>query len=219
METTWIELWGTTIKSPVTAGTNLLLAIQCATCFYVLRESPTPRARLWGCFFAMMSAATLAGVFKHGAGHALSVGGMGLVLALSNLASGASTTFAQRATIRTYADTPRTRRWWHRLVYAQLTVFISANLLVGPEIMLLIANTVLGLVPVIVIESMHRRKVCGAGPVAMGLSVSILTGAVYLLGVSLGRWFNHIDIAHALMGVSLLMIYVGVAQSREAAWT
>ena len=57
-----------------------------------------------------------------------------------------------------------------------------------------------------------------------GLSVSIITGAVYAAGLSVGSWLNHVDIAHLLMGLSFWLMVRGcpfhVAAPREylVAW-
>lgn len=215
METIWIEIGGVTIRSPVNAGTNLLLAGQCTACFLALRTGSDARRRRWGLFFAMMGVATLAGVFKHGARHLLDGSQLLTVLAISNLCSGLAVYFAQRATIATHAA-ETTRPAYRCLADFQLGIFMAANIVLGPGIGLLIANTAVGLVPVIAIEAAHRRTVAGAGLVATGLSVSILTGLVYLGGFSLGAWLNHIDVAHLLMGISFATISRGVRRGRVA---
>ena len=110
METTWIEIGGFVIRAPVTAGTNLVLAVQCVLYFRSLRAGPGARSRLWGGFFSMMAIATLAGVLKHGFQQQLSETGLLLVLWVSNLASGIATYYAQRATAVTHAPQARDSR-------------------------------------------------------------------------------------------------------------
>ena len=210
MDATWIEVAGLTIRAPVTAGTNLLLTGQCLLYYRSLRSSRAPAATLWGAFFLLMSFATLAGVVKHGFRHQLTENQLILVLWMSNLGSGVSTYFAQRATARIHAG----KRWGvaiERLVALQLLVFVSMNVVVGPEIMLVIANSALGLIPVIVVEETAARPGHTTGVwIARGLSLSMLTGAVYVVGFSFGPWFNHIDVAHVLMGGSFYLILRGV---------
>jgi hypothetical protein len=159
----------------------------------------------------MMSLATLAGVFKHGARHLLGEDALVAVLALSSLGGGVSTYFAQRATIESCAP-PTRRAGYRRLIGAQLAVFAAVNVLLGPELILLILNTAIGLLPVIIHEALHRGDVRGAKLVAIGLSLSIFTGVVYLAGLSAGSWFNHIDIAHVVMLLSFALVYRGARQ-------
>ncbi|MDP2957238.1 MAG: hypothetical protein Q8N53_12515 [Longimicrobiales bacterium] len=209
MDTTWINIGGLLIRAPVNAGTNLLLAIQCLVYFAGLRKRSDGRIRNWGLFFLLMGAATLAGVAKHGFRHLLEGDPLVLVLALSNVATGFATYFAQRATLDSF---PGTHRPLRLLIAVQLSAYLAANLAVGPEIVLLIANTLVGLSPVIAVEAARARTVPGSRLVAAGLSLSILTGGAYLGGFSPSRWFNHIDVAHLFMGVSFHMIWRGVAE-------
>ena len=53
----------------------------------------------------------------------------------------------------------------------------------------------------------------------MGLAISIGSGLVYVVRVSLGPWFNHIDIAHVIMSGSLLLVLIGVRRDGGASWT
>ena len=208
--TTWIDVWGVTIGSPVTAGTNLVVALQCAYYALHFRGAGSERRTGWTLFFAAMALATLAGVPKHGLRHLLGGDVLASVLWTSSVASGAAVYFAQRATIASRAQSV-TRRHLERVAGAQVALFLAANVVLGPEILLIIAHTAVGLVPVIVVEALARRGGDERGGwVASGLMVSLLTGLVYVFELSLGRWFNHIDLAHALMGVSFYLIARGV---------
>ncbi len=213
---TWIDAWGVTIRSPVTAGTNLILAVQCVYCALLLRGAGSARREGWAWFFAAMALATLAGVPKHGLAHVLDDGVMAWLLWTSNLASGAAVYFAQKATIASRASS-RARAVLDRVIGVQATLFLAANAALGPEILLVIAHSAVGLIPVIAAEAMAlRRHDERGGWVASGLVVSLLTGLVYVFHLSLGRWFNHVDMAHALMGVSFFLILRGVPDTTRA---
>ena len=214
MEPTWVEIAGVTVRAPVSAGSNLLLTILCGAYAVRLRAAVTRRAQLWGGFFLLMALATFAGVFKHGARHVIPGSALTLLLATSNLATGVATHLAQQAAIASHAAAGRVRGY-QRLARAQLGLFVLANVLLGPEMVLLIVNTAIGLLPVIAVEAVHRTAVPGAGLVSLGLGISILTGLVYAWGLSFGRWFNHIDVTHVLMGVSFVVIYRGVRRGED----
>ncbi len=206
MEATSIEIGGFVIRAPVTAGTNLVLAVQCVLYFRSLRTGPEARSRLWGGFFSMMAIATLAGALKHGFQHELSETGLLLVLWVTNVAGGIATYYAQSATAVTHAPEHLKRRF-DRVFQIQFFVFFSANVALGPDMLLLVVNIAAGLLPVIAVEAMALRKGHpGSGWVVGGLSLSILTAAVFLAGLSVGPWLNHMDIAHLLMGVSFWLI-------------
>jgi len=224
METTWVEIGGLAIRAPVTASTNLVLAVQCVLYFRSLRAGPGARAKLWGGFFSMMAISTFAGVLKHGFQHELSETGLFLVFWVSSLTSGVSTYYAQRATAVTHAPEHLKRRF-DRLFQLQLLVFLAGNVALGPRVLLMVVNTAAGLLPVIGVEAMAlRRGHPGSGWIVGGLSLSILTGAVYLAELSVGPWLNHIDIAHLLMGVSFWLVVrafrpsVSVPREYVVAW-
>jgi hypothetical protein len=218
METTWLEVGGVLIRSPVTAGTNLILATQCIVAFMALRNAGFERGRWWGFFFLMMAVSTLAGALKHGARHLLVGDAFVTMLAISNVATAAAIYFAQRATIEAWAGGARAGLYRY-LAALQLGVFATANAVAGPGMTFLIGATVVGLVPVLVTEGLHRRERPGAVWVSAGLFVSISSGLVYVFDVSPHPWFNHIDVAHVIMGVSLAMIFVGVRNGGGAAWS
>jgi hypothetical protein len=219
MDTTWIEIGGLTIRAPVTAGTNLALAVQCSLYFRSLRlrsagfgglsAGGEARERLWSGFFLMMAFATFAGMFKHAFQHEMSETARWLVLWISNLGGGISTYYAQRASLVFHAPVHVERRveW---LLRVQLILFLGSNIVLGPLLMLLIVNSAVGLLPVIGVEAKaaHRGHP-GSGWIAGGLSVSILTAGAYLIGLSVGPWLNHIDIAHFMMGASFWMMMRG----------
>ena len=206
MEATSIEIGGFVIQAPITAGTNLVLAVQCFLYFRSLRARPEARSRFWGGFFSMMAIATLAGVLKHGFPHELSERGLLLVSWVSSVTGGIATYYAQSATAVTHASEHLKRRF-DRLFQIQLLVFLAVNVALGPQMLLLLVNIAAGLLPVIGVEAKAlRRGHHGSGWIVGGLSLSILTGAVYLAGLSIGPWLNHIDIAHLLMFVSFWLI-------------
>lgn len=217
METTWIEVAGVTIRAPVSAGTNLVLAVLCLLFFLRHHRGSSIRERRWAGFFALMSMATLAGVLKHGAKHMLTEAAFASTLAVSNVASALAVYFAQEATVRSRAGAS-----WQGplriLIAAQLAAFSAANLAFGPELTFVLVHTAVGLAPVIVVEASGSDALPGGSLVAAGLSVSLLTGVVYLTRISLGPWMNHIDIAHVLMGVSFVLISRGVGAGGWRSW-
>lgn len=208
---TWIDLGGLTVRSPVTAATNLMLSIQCMLYFRRRRSGLPDRSGYWSLFFLAMSAATLAGVFKHGFAHALPGGVYELVLWIAAVGSAASVHYAQLAALGGPARSGSSRgRWLRKVSVAQAAVFFCGCVAFGPEMWLVVLNTAVGLVPVIVAESRAWRRGSKRNAwVVGGLSASLLTGVVYVGNLSMGIWFNHVDLAHVLMGVSFWLIVRG----------
>jgi hypothetical protein len=222
---TWLEIDGLAIHSPVTAFTNLLLAWQCGHYYRTVRTGSMDRAGCWSLFFLAMAITTLAGVPKHGFGYAMSSDLYSAVLWISCLGSGVAVYFAQHATL--VSGRGRSGPWWApgprgaidwvgALPALQGAAYLGTATLMGPEMLLTAANTALGLSPVIVVEAVRlRRGTSGAGAWTLaGLSVSLFTGVVYVGNISMGVWFNHIDLAHVLMGVSFWLMVRGAPESR-----
>ena len=208
-----IEIAGVVIQSPVNVTTDFLLGLQCFAYYRHLSRQEGEWARCWALFFQMMAIATAAGVVKHGLHYMLGVSAFTLVLAISNVASGFSTHSAQRATIMSVAA-PARRSLLQLLTLVQLAVFVAANLAVGPDIMLLIANTAVGLIPVIVVDARaFRRGSTASGAIAGGLMLSMLAGLAYVGKFSPSPWFDCIDVAHLVMGVSFELLRRGAARA------
>jgi len=206
---TWIEIAGLTISSPVTAFTNLLLSVQCMTYYRRLRGGRGDRSGNWSLFFLAMAVATLAGAPKHGLKHALPGDIYTVILWLSSLGSAASVYFAQRATLVSCVSAD-SRSPLRSLCILEAWLFLGASVALGPEMWLVVVNTAVGLIPVILAESLAIRDGSRRGAwIVAGLGVSMFTGVVYVGHLSMGRWLNHIDIAHVLMGVSFFLIVRG----------
>jgi hypothetical protein len=157
-----------------------------------------------------MSVATLAGVPKHGAPHMLGSTQLSIVLWLSSLASGLAVWWAQKATVA--AGDGRRRTVLEVVVALQLLAYIGANIALGPRMSVLVVNTAIGLLPVTYAHMAVARRGNRSGAwIARGLCVSMLTGVVYAAQLSLGPWLTHVDISHALMGVTYYMILRGAS--------
>lgn len=200
------------------ALTNVLLAVQCAVYGVHLRKhGARPGALEWSMFFLFMSAATAAGVVKHGMRGDLGADAYRAILAVSNVMGGLATYWAQSATIRRWVR-PGRQSLLSTAAFAQAALFLTLNAVVGPDLSLLIANTVLGLVPVILVEGIAApERGRGSDLIAGGLLIAGLAGGAYVGSVSVGRWFNHIDVAHAIMAVSFHVIQRGVVSCTFAA--
>lgn len=208
METS-IQVLGLTVLAPVTVVTNLFLSAQCAVYHGRLRTGRGDRSGLWALFFLSMSAATLAGALKHGLPHALPSDLYALVLWISSLASAASIYCAQRATLMSHARDAATLPWV-ALPILQAVAFVGACLAVGPEMWLVVVNTAVGLIPVLVVESLAARRGSATSAwIAAGLGASTLSALAYVGHLSMGAWFNHVDLAHTLMGLSFFLMVRG----------
>jgi hypothetical protein len=220
MNTPSIEFMGVVMLWPVTVLTNLLLAVLCAfLCQRLYRtKSPSPatlRNSYWARFFLFMAVATFAGAIKHGF-HYYPGALYGCAVLLSSLASGVATTFAQLATIETFVLRENTRFSLRLICYLQLAVFMVVGT-IADDFLIATVNSAMGLVPVLLASIVAWRfAYAGSGWIATGLLMSFFTGLVYVLQVSIGPWFNHVDIAHIVMMASLVLVSCGIDQQPPA---
>jgi hypothetical protein len=219
---------GIVVYHPTNVLTDLALAVQSALLARATLRSDRIEALTWAAFFVLTSVSTSFGAFKH----ALGPDALALVrvpvLVSSGMAAAVATLMAQLATLQIHAPPARRRRVLGTLARVQLALFalafvyFDAFALVG-------VDTAVGLAPVLVAETKAAAGGRpGAGAIAAGLGVSLLAGAVYAAGLSPGPWFDHVDVAHALVFVALSWIRRGVAErpgptlrpaEEVAAWT
>ncbi len=168
------------------------------------------RPRSWSGFFFFLSLATLLGVAKHGIPQYLGETGSALTDFILSLAAGLAVLHAEAATIQAHVRAPSLRRWLRRAALGKFALFVVGTALTA-SFPLVILDTALGLVPVTLAEwAAFRRGQRSAGWVAGGVAFSSSAALVYLLNVPSHTWFDHRDLAHVLMMVTLLLIFQGV---------
>jgi hypothetical protein len=169
-------------------------------------------ARAWCAFFGAMAVATAAGALRHalpdGAGVTITA------LLLSNLASGAAVLAAQRAAL--FWQPHAARQGLADCFHVQLGAF-GATALLRWDFLPALANTSIGLGWVLATAAAAaRRGRPGAAAVAGGLGLGVLAAAVYVRGRAPTAWFDHVDIAHALMIGAFALLYRGARVAADA---
>lgn len=209
MDTGSFEVAGLVLRSPVTAGTNLVLGVTCVGFYMRIRRAQDERTRMWRRFFLALAAATLAGVPKHGLGYYSGSTLLGLVTLLSSVSGGVSTYYAQRATLVSGLFTRQGHRGLLWLVRLQLVAFVVQ--MIGTQtFQVVVVQSGLGLIGVLAAEVAARRR----GHVetwwmVAGMATALLPGLAYIARWPSSPWFNHNDFAHVLLAVSLTLIFFG----------
>ncbi|MGD8277767.1 MAG: hypothetical protein PVH00_07065 [Gemmatimonadota bacterium] len=199
-------------RSPSTVVTNLVVATQAV--ILVRRLLPGARyenVRPWLFFFAWMAIAALAGAVKHG-----EIGSRPVMwywaVVVSNTAVVVASAFAELITVRTLIRNLRVRAWLERIIIAQIGV-VFVTTVVRPDFLPAFVATVLGLTPVLLVESLRSlRDRPGASAIASGFALTAMGGLAYAFRISLAPWLNYIDIAHLFTVASLALIYRGVLE-------
>ncbi len=164
---------------------------------------------MWRWFFLTLGVAAMAGVAKHGLSAYASSPWFQWVLLVCNLSAGASTYYAQRVTLESGLFGANGRRRLLALVRLQMLAF-ALQVLSRPTFGVVMIQTVFGLSGVLIAEwaAFNRGLVKRAWTVA-GLTITIVSGVVYLLHWPAWPFFNHIDLAHVVLLASSGLLYLG----------
>ena len=209
------------ITAPVTTVTNLVMAAACARLAAGIQGANEPLARRWRHFFMAVALALVAGAPKHGFAYARASSWVVGATIASGLLAGLAVYAAQRAALESLVLPPTVARWISRLTAWQLLGLVAV-MTIGHSFTWVLTFIGPGLVAVLVAESWAwRRDVRGHGWIAAGLAASIVPGATYLAGWPQWPGFNHVDLAHGLILVSLCAIGYGArlaCSSASAPW-
>lgn len=187
--------------------TDLVMAAQCGVAWGRLR-SGGPAAQPWARFFASLACASVAGSVRHAAPDGTpTVAGAMLLL---DIAIGAMVVSAQSATLAWRP--PGSRQLLRDLFLVQLGAFGVAAAS-RHDFMPAFTNAVIGLGWVmgasIVAAGTGRR---GAADVARGLLMGVGAALVYLSRRGPASWFDHVDVAHTIVIVALILLHKGASQ-------
>jgi hypothetical protein len=207
--TTEIDLAGIIIRDPVTTVTNLAIFAFGLGCYRRLtREDLEYPNKNWNYFFFLVGIASLIGVAVHGFSkyfperiHYYLWWAMGIVqgagMSLAQFGVG-SNIFSNRKTLIGISSV------------VQFVLF-AAGLLITGKFGIATIHIALCLIPIMIYYIFHGSKGKKAEMlVAAGIIVSVLTGVVHTFKLSFGQWFNHNDISHVLIIISLVLMYRGV---------
>lgn len=193
----------------MTAATNFVLAATCFACVARLSTARDVRTRMWRHFLVSLGVAALAVVVKHGLAEYGASSWHQAVTLLSNLSAGASTYYAQRATLETPLFGARSRHVLLTLVRLQLAVF-ALQVTLKPVFGVVLVHTGLGLAGVCAAEwTAYRRGLVTTGWHLAGIATALLPGVVYIFRWPSHLWFNHVDTAHVLLAASCVLILRG----------
>jgi hypothetical protein len=201
------DQWG----SGTSAGLSEVQTSAAEGAFPVLEpRPPSDPSHSWSGFFFFLGFATLLGAAKDGFPHYLE--GLPLYFTVfgSSLASGLGVLHAEAAAVRRHVQSRSLSRRLRLLSLGKFTV-LGVAIALHDSIGFVIANTALGLVPIMVVEYRAFRRGHGASAwIAGGIAVSSLAAFAYILEVPSYPWFDHRDLPHVLMMATLVMIFRGV---------
>lgn len=216
---TTIYIGDFSIHQPVTVLTDYLITILCFYFYWQLnRFSFQDDSTIsWKRFFLLLSFASFLGGSSHGffAVHE-GLGYKSVWLSMQAL-NVFSVYRAQKATLYSALKNSKKKYYWDLSYHTQLILFFVA-VFVFQNFVVVIINSVIGLVPIMIIHFIDAKKVKESSWIGYGIVILFLTAIVNATKFSLHAYFNYLDIAHVLIILNLSVMYIGIKRKAISSW-
>lgn len=208
-----VQIGGFTLTEPSVVLTNIVVVV--FALFWGTKLGPMsqqdPIIWCWRWFFILTGIATLFGALSHGTREYGHIFGLYL-FKISWIISAAGITFAQKSAIDLLPN-EQIKQWLNYFIIAQLVIF-SILAFRYHDFNIVNINTALGIAGTLL--AIHIFFLAGS---SYSPSWWVIAGVLVLpsilvvkgMKMSLG-WFNHHDIAHFIMILSMYLMYVGAKQ-------
>ncbi len=162
-------------------------------------------------FFVFTGLSTGIGAINHGFRFMIQPDVFHIMWMAMNIFCSISVYFALTATIRFTRADPNIHRIFQIINLIALLAFISLTIINNDfEIFKIHAGIGLFLIWITHIVAYFKSHVAGSGSVVLGMLLSFLTVYVHSKQISINEWFDHKDISHVIMMISLIMVYNGI---------
>ncbi len=212
-----IDLFGLRIDEPVTAGTDVIVAlIGIWGYFKIAKQKNLKHVSIYALFFLGTGVSTLiAGLVGHAFlyrfGYEAKM--VGWVLGI------VGTCFAQFAAVHHARQTLGEKTFKLLLNMCYLEVIVSMTILIlKPSFLVVIVHTAIGLLlAVTVLESIHYSKTRSKLSLMMiyGVALAVCAIIVHTGKIAISKWFNHLDLSHVFLGLSLYVMIKGVLYEQK----
>jgi hypothetical protein len=212
-----IELFGIRIDEPVTAGTDLIVAlIGIWGYFKIAKQKNLKHVSIYALFFLGTGVSTMiAGIIGHAFlyrfGYEAKM--IGWVLGIIG------TCFAQFAAVHHVKNSIGEKAFRLLLKICYLEVIVSmAILILKPSFLVVICHTAFGLLLMVtVLESVNYSKTRSKLSLMMiyGVGLAVAAIIVHTCKIAVSKWFNHLDISHVFLGLSLYVMIKGVLYEQK----
>ena len=213
-----IEISGLIIHEPMTALTDVVVAIICFIAYLKLNALP-PRGQVHSLFkyyFLSMAAATfLGGVVGHALLHYVPffMKVPGWVVSMLSVA------LLERAVIQYSRKwiNPKIGVFFSKLNIAELLIFLVLSLITLNFQFVLVhaaygmAIVVLGFASFVY----YKERSLGSKQIIIAVLISAVGAAFFVFQIGISKWFNHVDISHVFMMIASVYYYLGARKLIE----
>ncbi|MBP8155480.1 MAG: hypothetical protein KAX81_00535 [Leadbetterella sp.] len=206
-----VESLSSLLSEPMTSLTDLLLSISCFYFFFGLQKfnEASIGQQHWQKFFLFLGVSTLLGALAHAIFERQNNLFYNSVWLIMQVSAGISIFYAQAAAFGQLSH-QRTRQVMVTLSIIQFVIFIP-SVFYFFDFRVVAFNSLLAMTQMIVVFFPSKiENWVYKTYISFGFFISFLTIYVHSQKLSFAKWFNHNDISHVIMYVSILLIFRGI---------
>jgi hypothetical protein len=207
---TYILLFGYQIFEPITILTNLFIFAVSIFYFKLLFGFPVAYTRNMALFVLMTGLGSFFGSIAHGAQHQLGILFFKVVLFLMHASTLVSAYFCFTGSYHLQLGNKERNKVVLALVVGLLTVLLILATMSGSFVLMKVAAGLALAYMLLVHIVAFRKELKGSGWVISGIFISFSSIFVHSFKLSIDEWFNHKDIAHLIICLSLIIICKGI---------
>lgn len=213
---TYITLFGFIFFEPMVILVNLIFFL-CSLYYYLkLLKFNNSYTRQMTWFMFMLGISMAFGGAGHAVHHQLGLSFFNVLLFFMNAFSLLAMYFCFMGPY-TYFKAGKKPAAWLRYTILGWLVLMLVYSMIAQNFTLIKIHAGLGLIYALTVHWIMYKRFHhpGSGKIVIGMCVSFLPIIVHSLKLSFGEWFNHKDIAHVLMVISLVIICKGIQTNSE----
>ncbi|MDP1816996.1 MAG: hypothetical protein Q8K92_21255 [Leadbetterella sp.] len=208
---TLFESLSSMLSEPMTSLTDLLLSISCFYFFFGLQKfnEASIGQQHWQKFFLFLGFSTLLGALAHGIFERQNNLFYNSVWLIMQISAGISIFYAQAAAFGQLSNL-KVRKLMISLSVLQFVIFLP-SVFYFFDFRVVAFNSLIAMTQMIVVFFPSKiENWVYKTYISFGFFISFLTIYVHSQKLSFSKWFNHNDISHLIMYVSILLIFRGI---------
>ncbi|MBP7810530.1 MAG: hypothetical protein KA163_14655 [Bacteroidia bacterium] len=212
-----IELFGLRVDEPVTTITDIIVALIGIWGYFKIAKGKNHKhVTVYAWFFlgtgiSTMIAGLLGHAFLYRFGYEIKM--VGWVLGILG------TCFAQFAAVYHAKETIGEKAFKTLLTICYLEVIVSMTILIlKPSFVIVICHTAFGLLLMVtILESITYSKTKSKLSLMMvyGVGLAVLAIVAHTCKIAISKWFNHLDVSHVFLGLSIYVMIKGVLYEQK----
>ena len=217
---TYIILFGFKIFEPMVIVTNGIFFALCTICYARLKKFPHYYSKHMSLFLLMLGSSSLFGAAGHAVHLQLGDFCFKVILFFMNLLSILSIYFCFRVSYMYQNLNNIPQKKYINLVKIWLVILLIACVIIENFVLITI-HAGLVLIYMLIVHYLVNKEFPDKGNkyVIAGILISFISIGAHSLKITIHEWYNHKDLAHTGMIISLIFIYKGarrISQKLEA---